>query len=286
MISADSIKLLRIPFSFFLAPLYFFTLSMVPDINWNNATLIFIILNFFIYPASNGYNSYMDRDTESIGGLEKPPSPSKELFYLTICLDSIGFLLSLLVNPLFAILLLIYIIASKAYSYRGIRLKKFAIIGYLTVIIFQGALTFCMVYIGTALNGNSIPWQGICICALLIGGFYPLTQVYQHKQDVADGVTTISYKLGYTGTFIFCSIVYLAAWLLMAQFFIQNNNINKLILVTIFFIPIIMYFGWWFLQVRKNTTAANFKNTMRMNWIAATCTNTAFIILLIWNHFE
>jgi 1,4-dihydroxy-2-naphthoate octaprenyltransferase len=38
--------------------------------------------------------------------------------------------------------------------------------------------------------------------------------------------------------------------------------------------------------VKKDHGAASFKNTMRMNWIAATCTNTAFIILLIWNHFE
>ncbi|HTB51555.1 MAG TPA: UbiA family prenyltransferase [Ferruginibacter sp.] len=287
MISAASIKLLRIPFSFFLAPLYFFTLAMVPHIDWGKAALIFFIMNFLIYPASNGYNSYMDKDTESIGGIEKPPPPSRQLFYLTIILDTIGILLSLLVSPFFAVLMLLYVAASKAYSYRGIRLKRFAIIGYLTVIIFQGALTFCMVYYGVSrTNAVTIPWQGIFICALLIGGFYPLTQIYQHVQDAADGVTTISYKLGYMGTFVFCSLVYLAAWLLMAQFFLQHNSIDNLLLITIFFIPIIIYFSWWFLQVKKDHRAANFKNTMRMNWIAATCTNTAFIILLIWNHFE
>ena len=287
MITAASIKLLRIPFSFFLAPLYFFTLSMVPHIDWSNAALIFFILNFLIYPASNGYNSYMDRDTESIGGIEKPPPPSMQLFYLTMILDTVGVLLSLLISPVFAGLMLVYIVASKAYSYRGIRLKQYAVIGYLTVIIFQGALTFFMVYYGTDAAGISmLPWQGILICALLIGGFYPLTQVYQHKQDAEDGVKTISYTLGYSGTFIFCGLVYLVAWLLMAQFFIQQHSLDKLLLITLFFIPIIIYFSWWFLQVKKDQSAANFKNTMRMNWIAATCTNTAFIILLIWNHFE
>jgi 1,4-dihydroxy-2-naphthoate polyprenyltransferase len=287
METAASIKLLRIPFSFFLAPLYFFTLSMVPQINWGNAAIIFFILNFLIYPASNGYNSYMDKDTESIGGIEKPPLPSKQLFYLTVILDTVGILLSLLISPVFAILISVYILASKAYSYRGVRLKKFAVIGYLTVIIFQGALTFFMVYYGAgATHTFVLPWQGIFICALLIGGFYPLTQIYQHKQDAADGVTTISYKLGYTGTFIFCGLIYLVAWLLMAQFFLEQNNMQKLILITAFFVPVIIYFSWWFVQVQKDTKAANFKNTMRMNWIAATCTNAAFIILLIWNHFE
>lgn len=287
MLSASTIKLLRIPFSIFLSPLYFFALSQVPHINWGRAGLIFFILHFLIYPASNGYNSYMDRDIESIGGIEKPPPPSRQLFLLTIVLDVAAILLSVLIHPLFAAFMLLYIGASKAYSYRGIRLKKYPVIGYLTVIIFQGALTFALVYYGS--NANKvffIPWQGMVICALLIGGFYPLTQIYQHKQDLADGVATISYKLGYTGTFIFCAVIYSLAWLFMAQFFINKREENKLLVVSIFFVPIIVYFIQWFLQVKKNRAAASFKNTMKMNWLAATCTNTAFIILLTWRYFE
>ena len=287
MLSASTIKLLRIPFSIFLSPLYFFALSQVPDINWWKAALIFIILHFLIYPASNGYNSYMDRDTGSIGGIENPPPPSRQLFLLTIVLDTAAILLSVLIHPLFPVFMLLYIGASKAYSYRGIRLKKFPIMGYLTVIIFQGALTFGLVYYGCNADTRFfIPWQGMVICALLIGGFYPLTQIYQHKQDLDDGVATISYKLGYTGTFIFCAVIYTIAWLFMAQFFIYKGETNKLLMVSIFFVPIIVYFLQWFFKVKKDTAAANFKNTMRMNWLAAICTNTAFIILLTWRFFE
>ena len=283
MLSASTIKLLRIPFSVFLSPLYFFALSRVPDIHWGKAALIFIILHLMIYPASNGYNSYMDRDTESIGGLEKPPLPSRQLFIATIVLDTAAILLSILIGPLFAIVALLYIGASKAYSYRGIRLKKFPVIGYLTVIIFQGALTFALVYYGSSMSTKIwVPWQGMVICALLIGGFYPLTQIYQHKQDLADAVVTLSYKLGKTGTFIFCAIVYSLAWLFMAQYFISMKEVNKLLVISILFVPVIVYFIRWFLQVRKNKAAADFKHTMRMNWLAAICTNTAFIILLIW----
>jgi 1,4-dihydroxy-2-naphthoate octaprenyltransferase len=287
MLSASTIKLLRIPFSAFLSPLYFFALLQVQHIHWGNALLIFIILHLLIYPASNGYNSYMDRDTGSIGGLEKPPLPERQLFIITIILDTAGFVLSFLISPLFAGLVLVYIGASKAYSYRGIRLKKYAITGYLVVIIFQGALTFGMVYYGSnADHSLYVPWQGLVICTLLIGGFYPLTQVYQHKQDAEDGVATISYRLGYTGTFVFCAVVYLLAGLFMAQFFIMQHQGHKLLLVSIFFIPVIVYFTKWFLQVRKNNQAANFKNTMYMNWLAAACTNLSFIILLIWKGLE
>jgi len=287
MISVPTIKLLRIPFSFFLSPIYFFALAQVSDINWPNAILIFFILHFLIYPASNGYNSYMDRDTESIGGLEKPPPPSRQLLWVTIILDSIGILSSLIIGPIFTLVMLFYIGASKAYSYRGIRLKKYPYFGYFIVILFQGAVTFWLVYYGSNNDPNlSVPWQGMVVCSLLVGGFYPLTQIYQHKQDIEDGVSTISYKLGYIGTFIFCAVVYILAWVFMAQFFIANKHGDQLLMIGIFFIPVIVYFIRWFVLVRKNVQQANFKNTMKMNWLAATCTNISFLILLIWRWFE
>ena len=287
MINVSTIKLLRIPFSFFLSPIYFFALAQVPRINWFNAVLIFLIIHFLIYPASNGYNSYMDRDTESIGGLEKPPPPSRQLYWVSIVLDSFGILLSLIIGPVFTLVILFYIGASKAYSYRGIRLKKYPYLGYLIVILFQGAVTFWLVYYGSNTEQNiSVPWQGMVICSLLVGGFYPLTQIYQHKQDLDDGVNTISYKLGYIGTFIFCAIVYILAWIFMAQFFISNKHGDQLLLIGIFFIPVIVYFIRWFVLVYRSSKAANFKNTMKMNWLAATCTNISFLILLIWRWFE
>jgi 1,4-dihydroxy-2-naphthoate polyprenyltransferase len=287
MLSRNTIKLLRIPFSFFLSPLYFFALSQVPVIQWDKAILIFILLHFLVYPASNGYNSYMDRDTESIGGLEKPPPPSRQLYHVTIVLDILAIALGFLVSPLFGVMMPLYIGASKIYSYRRIRLKKYPVIGYLTVIIFQGALTFWLVYYGgSGLPALAVPWQGMVVSAFLVGGFYPLTQIYQHRQDLADGVVTISYKLGYTGTFIFCAIIYFLAFSIMAQFFIESKQVVKLWVVSIFFIPVIVYFIRWFAQVLQNVQNASFKKTMTMNWLAATCTNTAFIILLIWRWFE
>ncbi|MDQ6762146.1 MAG: prenyltransferase, partial [Bacteroidota bacterium] len=145
----STLQLLRFHFSFFLMPVYWFALSQVANINWRDAILIFFILHLLVYPASNGYNSYMDRDTSPIGGLEKPLQPTKQLFFVTVILDILSVLLSLLISYIFAAGILLYILASRAYSYRKIRLKKYPVIGYLTVIIFQGAVTFFLVYHGS-----------------------------------------------------------------------------------------------------------------------------------------
>jgi 1,4-dihydroxy-2-naphthoate octaprenyltransferase len=113
MLSKSTIILLRVPFSFFLMPVFFLALSQVPEINYGKALLVFIILHLIMYPASNGYNSYMDQDEDSIGMIEKPPKATKELFYLTLILDGLAITLSLLVNLPFALFIMANILASS-----------------------------------------------------------------------------------------------------------------------------------------------------------------------------
>ena len=263
-------------------PIYWFALSQTLTINVGHAILIFIILHLLIYPASNGYNSYMDRDTGSIGGIKNPMQPTKQLFYITLLLDAVGILLSCLISKWFVAGIILYILASKAYSYRGIRLKKYPVIGFLTVIIFQGAGTFFLVYHGSSLNKTlQSPPAGLIAAALLIGGFYPLTQIYQHYQDKADGVTTLSMLLGYKGTFIFTAIVYFFAVNALAYHLISTLQQNSFFIIQIFFIPVLVYFIWWFKKVSLNNSDANFVYTMRMNILASICTNAAFIVLFL-----
>jgi len=282
MLLRSTLQLLRFHFSFFLMPVYWFALSQTPDIQTTDAILIFIILHLLVYPASNGYNSYMDRDTESIGGIKNPMEPTRQLFYVSIVMDVAGIVLSYLVSKWFALGIICYILASRAYSYRGIRLKKHPVIGYLTVMIFQGAVTFFLVMHGSSIDKIlQVPVAGIIAAALLIGGFYPLTQIYQHQQDKADGVTTLSMLLGYKGTFIFTAIVYFLSVSALAYHLISTLQINSFLIIQIFFTPVLVYFLWWFKKVVQNNSNANFVYTMRMNLLASICTNAAFIVLFL-----
>jgi 1,4-dihydroxy-2-naphthoate octaprenyltransferase len=53
------------------------------------------------------------------------------------------------------------------------------------------------------------------VASLFIGSVYPLTQIYQHEADKKDGVTSLSYKLGYSGTFVFSGIWFSIATVLL-----------------------------------------------------------------------
>ncbi len=263
-------------------PIYWFALSQTIAIHVQHTILIFCILHILVYPASNGYNSYMDRDTDSIGGIKDPMQPTKQLFYITVILDVIAIILSCFISLYFLIGILCYILASRAYSYRGIRLKKYPVIGYLTVVLIQGGLTFFLVMHGSSIEKIiNVPVIGMLTAILLIGSFYPLTQIYQHKQDKADGVISLSSLLGYKGTFIFTAIVYVFAMCSLGFYLILGLQQINFYIIQIFFIPILIFFLWWFKKVITNTESANYKNTMRMNMLASFCSNCAFITLLI-----
>jgi 1,4-dihydroxy-2-naphthoate octaprenyltransferase len=278
----STLTLLRFHFSFFLMPVYWFALSQVIEKDWPRALLIFFILHVLVYPASNGYNSYMDRDTSPIGGLEHPPLPTRQLFRITVAMDLLALLLGILVSPAFIVGVAIYILASRAYSYRRIRLKRLPVIGYLTVIICQGALVFFLVYHGSHVRRTfEVPPEAMVISALLIGGFYPLTQIYQHEADRKDGVKTISMLLGLRRSFIFTASVYTLAMLLMTWYFFVTLQIREFYVLATCMLPILVYFFIWAVKVWKDPGQADFTNTMRMNLLASLCTNAGFIAVLI-----
>ncbi len=283
----NTLKLLRIPFSLFLMPLFLLALSQAYTVNWQSAVISFLIIHLLVYPASNGYNSYIDKDTESIGGLEHPPQPTKTLFYLTVVMDLFAVALSaLLIAPVFSLCILIYILASKAYSSNLIRLKKYPVSGFLTVVIFQGAFTYYMSIAGITGHTLILNQKALFIllaCSFQIAGAYPLTQIYQHRQDLKENVRTLSYTLGYRGTFLFTMNMFI---LCNVFYFLYFDNINKathFYVIQLFFIPIVGYFGYWFYLVLKNRANADFKHTMAMNLIASICMNSCFIVLFIIN---
>ncbi len=285
MLERSTVQLLRFHFSFFLLPVYLFALSQLNPIDWTRAVLAGIVLHFLIYPASNGYNSYMDKDTTPIGGLSHPMLPTRQLFLTSLIMDVIGLLLSIWIHPYFSLGILFYIIASRAYSNRTIRLKRYPVIGFLTVFICQGALVFLIVY--SFCGEKRFPgtlFLPALISSLLIGALYPLTQVYQHDADKADGVTTISYVLGKRGSFIFSGLLVLAAALLFFLYSSSRGEQNNFFLFLLYTLPVVLFFCYWMWTVWNDESKADFKNSLRMNVIATFCMTAYFITLILRNH--
>lgn len=281
---ASTIQLLRFHFSLFLLPVFLFAWALVPNADAAMLWQTGIILHLLVYPASNGYNSWMDQDTESIGGVKTPMKPQKELFWASVTLDGIALIWSAFISlPLFFGVLL-YITMSRLYSYRGIRLKRFPILGFMTVFLMQGAGIFATVYYTIQTHDMEIPWMGMLISSLLIGSMYPLTQVYQHQQDAADGVETLSLRLGIRGSFLFAALLFALATIGICLYWYNRHNVGYAWLFLICFFPAQLYFFYWLFKVWNQFKWADFNHSYRMNVIAGACSVIYFIILLIHQH--
>ena len=291
----DAFTHLRLQFSLLLMPVYLFALSQTIIVSYINALFVFIILHVLVYPASNIFNSYYDTDQGSVGGLKSPPPSNKRMLWIANIFDTAALTLSLVLTVEFTVLLLCYILASRLYSYKPIRLKKYPYMGLIIIFIFQGGFTYYMTTYGVFVLNTSTQHlsefflSGIRIndiyFALLatsfqIGAVYPLTQIYQHKSDLADGVTTLSYTLGYRGTFLFSGVMFGIATLFYYLHF-EQTDITSFYLFTIAQIPIIGYFVYWASKVWKNTKYADYKHTMYMNTIASLVLTLFFIYLVI-----
>ena len=274
---------LRIPFSYFLLPVYLFALGISPNLEPDRMLWVFLIVHLLLYPASNGYNSYFDKDEKSIGGLRNPPPVNTGLYYTSLLLDVVAIVAGYIkVNLLFALMLLIYGLASKAYSHPSIRLKKYPIGGWLITGIMQGFFTFLMCYVG--INdfevGNLLHIKVIfpaLLTSLMLMGNYPMTQVYQHEQDRLHGDLTLSSRLGVRGTFLFVLIMFLITAGGFSAYFALYQS-SKFVMDFMFFLfPVAAFFLYWMARVWQDSARVNYGNTMLLNFISATCLGAFFI---------
>jgi 1,4-dihydroxy-2-naphthoate octaprenyltransferase len=227
----------------------------------------------------------MDRDETPIGGIKNPMQPTKQLFYITVAMDITALILSLYVNFVFFLCISLYILASRAYSYRRIRLKKYPVLGFLTVVIFQGALIFFTTYFALQTDQDkSVPTLPCIISSLLIGALYPLTQIYQHEEDEKDGVISISYLLGKKLTFIFSMLLFLSATFLLYLRFHQQDEVKHFYWYLAIMLPVVLFFLYWMMKVWKNEEAASIRNSLLMNILSTLCTTVFFVILIVVKH--
>ncbi len=279
----DALKLMRIPFSIFLMPVFWFALIPLEDIPIAKSVFIFLIIHVLIYPASNGYNSYFDKDEGSIGGLRNPPKVNRHLFPMVIGFDLSAVVFAFLISIHFGWMCAIYILVSKAYSWDEIRLKKYAILSTLVVTLFQGFFIFYTVQVGLGYYiEDTVNLLFAIASSLFLLGSYPLTQVYQHQEDAARGDKTLSLMLGIRGTFVFSAISFLLGSVLLGLSFVQQNNVNDFYIFLVLGGPILLYFGYWFSLVIKNENDANFEHSMKMNIVSSLFLSAAFICMMIF----
>lgn len=275
---------LRFPFSLFLLPVFLFALSQSPAPDSGITIAVFLIIHLLLYPASNAYNSYYDKDEGSIGILETPPPVNKTLFWVALGFDGLALVLGAFVGWPFVAYLLIYGLISKAYSHDRIRLKKYPVLSWVVVGFFQGGFTF----LATVQAINQAPvvavltdvrlWIAAGLCTLNLLAVYPITQIYQHDEDARRGDLTMSRLLGIRGTFACAVLMFVLS---LTGFYVFFGGQWPFFALVGFLIPAILFFVAWYVRVHRDEAHADFRSAMTMTLLAGLGLNGFFLMLLL-----
>lgn len=285
MISRSTLLHSRFGFSIFLLPVFLLALLTIEHIDVVNSLIVFIVLHMFLYPASNGYNSYYDRDTESIGGLRTPPPVTPDLLWFSFFLDAVGTLLAFLVSPFFALACFVYGLASKAYSWHAIRIKKYGVPGWIYVAVGQGSVMFLLVVFSVAkISLCDLVQFRYLFPALLTGlyllGFYPLTQIYQHTEDARRNDMTVSRLAGVGGTFVIAVAGIGLAVIGFVGYFYIYYNVKTAMFFLLCIIPATVHFVVWIVTWVRHASGIDYTHLARMHILAAAGLNLFSIVTI------
>ncbi|MGA0557674.1 UbiA family prenyltransferase [Larkinella sp. VNQ87] len=279
---------LRVPFSFFLLPVFLFALTQssalrAGTLDWGRVAVVWAVIHLLLYPASNAYNSYFDKDEGSIGILETPPAVDKTLFYVAWALDGLALLIGSWIGWPFVAYLLIYGLISKAYSHPVIRLKKYPVLSWLVIGLFQGGFTYLMTLqaideLPVSALTQARPLLAALLCTLNLLAVYPITQIYQHEEDARRGDLTMSRLLGVRGTFLNALGWFMAS---LIGFYVYFQGEPEFWLLPVCLLPGILYFLFWYRRVHQDAGQADFRSAMTMTLLSGTGLNGFFVFLLV-----
>jgi 4-hydroxybenzoate polyprenyltransferase len=283
MITRSTILHLRLQFSWLLLPIYLLALLSAGSVDLAKAGIVFFVLHFLLYPAANGFNSFYDRDEESIGTLARPPPVTPDLLRVSLALDAAAIAVGLVVGPLFALGCLLYGLGSKAYSHPAIHLKRYPWLGWLTTGLGQGSFVFLLV--AACVQGpERIPvsdlWLPAAAVALFTMGLFPVTQVYQHREDLRRGCTSISLRLGVRGTFCLSSLFATAGILLYCYRLGAGAGAGRVWMFLLLNAPAAAYLVYWGALAWRDEAKADFRRATTMVAVAATGVNVFALLAL------
>ena len=161
-----------------------------------------MLLHLFLYGGANAFNTYYDRDTGPIGGLEQPPPVRRALLPWSVGIQLVGLALAPLVGWAFTALYAVLLIVFTAYSHPAVRLKRHAWISLATIGLAQGGIGFAAGWVSAATG--SPDWRetgaagiwGFASATLIVAALYPLSQIYQTDEDHSRGEETLGVVLG------------------------------------------------------------------------------------------
>lgn len=259
---------LRLGFQILLSPIFLWGYLIAGG--GVNPTLVAGLSAFHVFGYAGGtaFNSYYDRDTGPIGGLEHPPPVTRGLLPFSILWQLLGLALAFGVNPPCALIYLAMFWLSIAYSHPRTRLKARPLAALGVVAVGQGILGFLGGW--TCAGGDVLSvltpsgLLGVWGATLLTVGLYPLTEIYQIDEDTRRGDLTLAAWLGPAASFRFALVSLALGGVGAVAVFGMQYGVAEAALLTLFLCGIECAVWRWSRSFKPQDVLGNFRTVMRL----------------------
>lgn len=264
---------LRIPYSIYFMPVFWFAMSNSTQFDGWTAVALFIIIHVLLYPSAIGYNYYFADEQADFPVLHRLTGLGAELFWLVMLFDFMAVLSAWFISPVLAMLTLIYALGSKTHGIAKPWLQRLPSLGTAIVSVFQGAFVYGMVLIGLEEEINEAQLVYAGISSLFIAGIYPLSHIGQWASNIKSAKRMLA-------TFVYAGLMFfIAICALIVMYIAYDRYVDAALFLTGILGPGIYFLRWWRL-VKLDRDHANQQNANNLQSLASLTATLAFVAMM------
>lgn len=259
---------LRLHYQFFILSGGFLMASLfVESVDWKTYVLQFLNVHILLFGGATAFNSYWDKDEGAVGGLKNPPKMQEWMRWVSLLIQFIGLGFAMEMGTEFLLIYMVSMIFFWLYSTPQARWKGKPILSLIAIGISTGTNSFLLGYL--AAGGESLGFrEGITAfaVAVLILSMYPVSQIFQIKEDEKRGDLTFALRFGLKGIRWFYRILFLVGLSILS---FQLYKIESWLGISLFVaaLPAFGYINWLLgiLEGRKE----EYQKVMRIKFLAS-----------------
>ncbi|HET8864647.1 MAG TPA: UbiA family prenyltransferase [Gracilimonas sp.] len=261
---------LRLHYQFFiLSGGYLLAALFVEDVNWTQFWLQFLNVHVLLFGGATVYNSWWDKDEGPIGGLQHPPKMEKWMWPASMILQYAGLAWAVTVNWNFMIIYAISMLFFWLYSTPLARWKGHPILSLIAIGVSTGTNSYFLGFL--AAGGYPITSFEDLIAigvASIILSLYPISQIYQTKEDLERGDQTFALQYGIKAVKGLFIVLFLAGSLIITFGLYQMNYLLG-ILFGITSLIALMIIGVIIIKLKGQES--EYKTVMKVKLSASLC---------------
>lgn len=250
----------------------------IEDLNFRNYWIQFFNVHLLLFGGATAFNSFWDKDEGPIGGLKYPPKMTPWMRPAAIVIMITSWMLAWEQSIFFHLFFGISFLLFWLYSTPMARWKSHPVLSIFVIFQSTGCGGFML---GILAGGGWLELSslaGACGAGLVLISMYPVSQIFQQKEDKLRADQTFAIKYGSTGVYRFFVISFLAGLLLIGAGLYLIRPFWALLLS---FSGLCGFFVVWFTLRKLKGESSEYAAVMKLKFTAS----FGFLFVLLIAHF-